>query len=153
MVAGIIGGSAFGTAMAIHLAKKGMHVKIWILEADVREAINTQHENTTFLPGFYLDENISAVSDMKELSDCEIALFVVPAPFLRSFIVANQDSIPVGVPLVALSKGTENKTLHTPDEILEDELPGKYHRWLAIISGPSFAAEGGKGQADKCVMC
>lgn len=146
MIAGVIGGGAFGTAMAIHLAKKGMQVKMWVMEDNVREAINTEHENTTFLPGFQLDEKISAVADMKELGDCEMALFVIPTPFLRSFIVANRESIPVGVPLAALSKGIENETLLTPHEILEDELPGKYHRWLAVISGPSFAAEVAKGK-------
>ena len=44
-----------------------------------------------------------------------------------------------------LHAGIEKESLRTPYEILVDELPGKYHAKLAVVSGPSFAKEIGIG--------
>merc|ERR1719461_710836 len=74
-----------------------------------------------------------------------MVLIVVPTQFLRSVMVKHRDLLPQGVPLVCCSKGIENGTLLTPFEILISELPGKYHKQLCVISGPSFAIELAKG--------
>jgi glycerol-3-phosphate dehydrogenase (NAD(P)+) len=113
----------------------------------VVNAINTKHENTVFLPGVELDHNISASDVISEaLRGAELVLLVIPTPFLRSVMVANRSTLPVGVPLVCCAKGIENHTLLCPYEILVEELPGKYHYWIAALSGPSFAEEVARGQ-------
>lgn len=45
----VIGGGAWGTALALHCARMGHDTLIWALEPDVVESINSQHENATFL--------------------------------------------------------------------------------------------------------
>jgi len=138
----VLGGGAFGTAMAQHLAVKGSQVRMWVLEQEVMESINVRHENPTYLPGFKLNERLVATSDVSEAVDgAEMLLLIIPTPFIARWIGENQRKLPWTVPLVCCSKGIEENTLRTPYEILVDELPGKYHGQLAVLSGPSFAKE------------
>lgn len=138
----VLGGGAFGTAMAQHIAKKGTKVSIWALEADVVKGINESHENKTFLPGVTLCDNVTSTSDVSEaVLGAEMLLLIIPTPFIARWLAQNQTKLPWNVPLVCCSKGIEESTLRTPYEILVDELPGKYHSQLCVISGPSFAKE------------
>lgn len=136
-----------GTALAQVLGRKGVQVTIWAREPEVVESINSEHENKTFLSGVKLSENITACGDLAQaLEGAEIVLLVIPTPFLRSVIVANRTALPVGVPILCCAKGIENDTLMCPYEILIEELPGKYHHCLSVLSGPSFAKETAEGQ-------
>jgi glycerol-3-phosphate dehydrogenase (NAD(P)+) len=145
--ASVLGGGAYGTALAQVLARKGANVKMWIREPDVVAAINSKHENTVFLPKVPLEHRITATSNIGEaLRDAQLVLLVIPTQFLRQVMVANRSTLPVGVPLVCCAKGVENETLQCPYEILIEELPGKYHHWIAALSGPSFAEEVALGQ-------
>ena len=47
----VLGGGAFGTAMANHLASKGTIVQLWAREEEVVESINSKHENSVYLAG------------------------------------------------------------------------------------------------------
>lgn len=137
----VLGGGAFGTAMAHHMAAKGTKVKMWVMEADVVESINTKNENS-FLPGFKLSTNLTATNSVQEaVKDAEIVLLIIPTPFIAQWVEQHQMELPWNVPIVCCSKGIEESTLRSPYEILVDELPGKYHAQLAVISGPSFAKE------------
>jgi len=69
---GVIGGGAWGTALAQTLAATGRGVTIWAYEAACVEAINRQNENTMFLPGVKLHASIKAASDIGRLGDCEL---------------------------------------------------------------------------------
>ena len=46
----VLGGGAWGTALALHASRMGHDVLLWALEKEVAQQINAQHENTTFLP-------------------------------------------------------------------------------------------------------
>lgn len=146
-VATVVGGGAFGTAMAQLLGRQGIETRMWVMEEPARKAINETHENTLFLPGCPLAETVKAYATLEEACEnTEIVLTVIPTPFFRRFLVANRSTFPTGVPIVLCSKGIENDTLDTPYEIAIDELPGKYAKYLACISGPSFAKEVATGQ-------
>ena len=143
----VLGGGAYGTAMAQVLGRVGTQVRMWVREAEVVEAINASRENKPFLKGVRLSENIRATQDMKQaLEGAEMVLVVVPTQFLRATMVSYRSVLPVGVPIVCCAKGIEVETLMCPYEILIEELPGKYHHHLAALSGPSFAEEVANGQ-------
>lgn len=117
------------------------------------ESINAENENKTFLAGVKLSSNITACGDLHAaLEGTELVLLVIPTPFLRSVIVANRTALPVGVPIVCCAKGIEIDTLLCPYEILYEELPGKYHGSLAVLSGPSFAKELAEGQPTSVLL-
>src|ERR1700757_2924961 len=84
----IIGGGAWGTALAIVARRAGGFPVLWARDADVVAAINQHHENRPFLPDVRLDPAITATADLgAAMEGAEAALLVVPAQFLRSVIL------------------------------------------------------------------
>eukprot|EP00002_Diphylleia_rotans_P023889 TRINITY_DN4705_c0_g1_i1.p1 TRINITY_DN4705_c0_g1~~TRINITY_DN4705_c0_g1_i1.p1 ORF type:complete len:346 (-),score=67.49 TRINITY_DN4705_c0_g1_i1:289-1326(-) len=138
----VLGGGAFGSAMAELIASNNTPVSIYARDPKTVESINTDHTNPSFLGDSKLSTLITATMSIAEcVKDTDILMICIPTPFLRDFVVKNRDLIPTGVPIVCCSKGIENNTLLTPFEILIEELPGKYHNQIAALSGPSFAKE------------
>jgi glycerol-3-phosphate dehydrogenase (NAD(P)+) len=152
-LAAVLGGGAYGTALAQVLGRKGIKVTMWARDFVVVNSINTDHENKKLLPGIILHENISATNDfVQAVTGAELVLIAIPTQFLRSVIAAHRTELPVGAPLVSLAKGIEIGTLLSPYEILVEELPGKYHGYIAVLSGPSFAAETARGQPTSVLL-
>jgi glycerol-3-phosphate dehydrogenase (NAD(P)+) len=139
MKIGVLGGGAWGTALAQVAARGGEPVTLWAREDDVVTSVNSAHENALFLPGVPLSPAIHATSDLAELADCDALLVVVPAQFLRSVLA----QLPAGNrPLVLCAKGIEAGTQKLVAEIareLHPEAP------VAVLSGPTFAHEVAEG--------
>ena len=86
---GIIGGGAWGTALAVVARRAGSNVVLWARDDDVVASINERHENPLFLPGIALDPAIIATNDIDTaMAGTEAALRVVPAQFLRGVLRA-----------------------------------------------------------------
>nr|WP_047169250.1 NAD(P)H-dependent glycerol-3-phosphate dehydrogenase [Sphingomonas sp. Y57] len=132
---GVIGGGAWGTAMAQVIASDGSDVLLWAREPEVVAAINEEHSNPIFLPVLPLSERIRATGDLAELSDCDALVVVVPAQFLGSVLaqLSRRD-----VPLVLCAKGIEAGTRRLMSEVAADAAPGAP---IAVLSGPTFAHE------------
>lgn len=140
----IIGGGAFGTAMACVVRRSGHRVRLWALERDVADAINTQHSNPHFLPGFALDHAIVATNDLAEaVRDADFIVMAVPAQHVREIAGALRPVLSRPVDLVSCSKGIERGSCALMPEVLRDMLPGAT---IAVMSGPSFAREIAIGQ-------
>jgi glycerol-3-phosphate dehydrogenase (NAD(P)+) len=146
MSVGVLGGGAFGTAMAQLMGRNNYKVKMWVRKPSTRESINERHENPVYLKGFTLSENITAKATVQEaVEGASLVIVAVPTPFLRETFAAHRDVLPTKVPIVLLSKGLENHSLMTPLEIMREELPGKYGKYICAVSGPSFANEIARG--------
>jgi glycerol-3-phosphate dehydrogenase (NAD(P)+) len=131
---GVIGGGAWGTALA-QVAAGGGETLIWAREAEVVDSINERHENITFLSGVALDPAIRAYGDIAALEDCDALLVVTPAQHMRAVL----STLPrKGMPLVLCSKGIEEPAAKLMHQVAGEEQPGSP---LAILSGPSFAHE------------
>jgi glycerol-3-phosphate dehydrogenase (NAD(P)+) len=138
----VIGGGAFGTALAEVLASNTHAVNVWVRSSAQVEEVKQFRENRRYLEGYKLNNNVKFTTDVTEaVQDAKIVLLAIPTQFLRSFLSANRSVLPVGVPIVTCAKGIELTTLQFPYDILIDELPGKYHKYFAALSGPSFAKE------------
>ena len=132
---GVIGGGAWGTALAQLLAAEGASVRLWAREAEVVAAINAEHRNPLFLPDAKLSPSLAATGALADLAACDALLVVVPVPFLRAVLA----DLPVGdAPLIFCSKGMEAGSFAFPIDIARDICPG---RPLAVLSGPTFAHE------------
>lgn len=139
MKIGVLGGGAWGTALAQVAARGGEPVTLWAREDDVVTSVNSAHENTLFLPGVSLSPTIHATSDLAALSDCDALLVVVPAQFLRSVL----SQLPAGIrPLVLCAKGIEAGTQKLVAEIARELHPDAP---VAVLSGPTFAHEVARG--------
>jgi glycerol-3-phosphate dehydrogenase (NAD(P)+) len=138
----VVGGGAWGTALALVAARAGNDVTLWAREAEVVQAINTRRENPLFLPGVTLDDGIEATTDFAELGAAKAVLLVVPTQPLRSVVSQLADALAAKVPLIICAKGIEQKTLELPTEIVAEAAPGHP---LAVLSGPSFAIDVARG--------
>ena len=139
----IIGGGAWGTGLAAEAARAGAAVTLWARDPDVVAAINRDHQNPPFLPGIQLDPRIAATGDAAvALTGADAALIVVPAQFLRGVLAQLAPLLPAGLPLLLCAKGIETGSGKTMTEVAGDIAPAAP---LAVLSGPSFAAEVARG--------
>jgi glycerol-3-phosphate dehydrogenase (NAD(P)+) len=139
---GIVGGGAWGTALATVAARAGADTLIWARESDVVDSINRDHENTMFLAGVPLAADIRATSQYADLADRDALLLVTPAQALRPVLTDLSGHLRDGVPLVVCSKGIERSSNKLMSAVLEDVLP---HANGLMLSGPSFAADVARG--------
>ncbi len=141
MSIGVIGGGAWGTALAQVLAGSE-HVLLWAREPDVVAAINTGHANPDFLPGVALSPRIRATGDLGEMAGVATWLVVAPAQHLRRVLAA----APMAhrPTLVLCAKGIEAHTHLLMAEVAADVAGADVP--VAVLSGPTFAGEVARGQ-------
>lgn len=140
--AGVIGGGAWGTALAQVCARAGLSVTLWAREAEVVETVNASHENTLFLSGVALDPRIIATDQMADLGACDLILAVAPAQHLRSVLTSLAAVARPGLPVVLCAKGVEQGSLKLMTEVAAEAIP---QAQIAVLSGPSFAGEVASG--------
>lgn len=132
---GVIGGGAWGTALAQALAGPQHEVRLWAREEEVVTAINAEHANPAFLPGIALHPAITATGELAELADAGLILAVAPAQHLDGLLRQMPSR---SQPLLLCSKGMEQVTGRLMTEVAADA------GWIgpvAVLSGPTFAHE------------
>ncbi|MFV3074059.1 NAD(P)H-dependent glycerol-3-phosphate dehydrogenase [Niveispirillum fermenti] len=139
---GVIGAGAWGTALAMAAARAGRDVVLQARETEVVEAVNNRHENSLFLPGIPLDPAIRATGSLSEAADADALLLVTPAQHLRAACRALRSDLKPGVPVIICAKGIEIETGSLMSEAAGAELGDQP---LAVLSGPTFAAEVARG--------
>jgi glycerol-3-phosphate dehydrogenase (NAD(P)+) len=139
----VIGGGAWGSALAQTAARAGAGVMLWARDPAIVDAINRDHANSVYLPGIALDPAIAATANPQvALAGAEGALIVVPAQFLRSVVGRLTPLLPPRLKLLLCAKGIETKSLKTMSEIAAELTPASP---VAVLSGPSFATEVARG--------
>ena len=104
---GVIGGGAWGTALAQIAATGERETLLWALEQEVVEAVNATRENSVFLAGVPLSPAIRATGDLAELDACDAWLVVTPAQHMRSVL---ERASGCDKPLILCAKGIEEKS-------------------------------------------
>jgi glycerol-3-phosphate dehydrogenase (NAD(P)+) len=140
--AGVIGGGAWGTALAQVCARAGLETTLWAREADVVRGVNLDRENTSFLPGVELDPSIRATGDFTDLAASDLVLAVTPAQHLRASLTAFAPHAREGLRILLCAKGIEQGSLKLMTEVLAETIP---QAQAAVLSGPSFARDVAKG--------
>jgi glycerol-3-phosphate dehydrogenase (NAD(P)+) len=132
---GVIGGGAWGTALAQVAADGGDATLLWAMEPEVVEGINADHCNSVFLDGVPLNPAITATAELADLSGCDGLLVVTPAQHMRRVLAQLP---PRRQPLILCSKGMEEPSMKSMHEVAREEQPGSP---IAVLSGPTFAHE------------
>ena len=135
MTIAVLGGGAWGTALAQVIASGDRAVTLWAREPEVVEAINGAHENALFLPGVTLSPLVRATSDLREVAEADTVLVVTPAQHMRSVL---RDLGQHGQALILCAKGIEAGSHRLLHEVAHEEHPGST---IAVLSGPTFAHE------------
>lgn len=139
---GIIGAGAWGTALAQSLAGAGREVVMWAREPETVSAINGKHENTLFLPGIKLHENIKATDSLTTAAQSDVLLITTPAQHVRATLQALKADVGDGKPFVICAKGIEIDSGLLMSQVAKEVVPtGSF----AILTGPTFASEIAEG--------
>ena len=139
---GVIGGGAWGTALAAAAARAGRRVTLWAREPEVVAAINEQHENRRFLPGIVLDPAIRATADLSEAVRADLLLLAAPAQHLAATAERVARAGRALPPAVICAKGIEQGSGALMSEAVRRAAPDLP---LAALSGPTFAREVARG--------
>lgn len=142
----VVGGGAWGTALAAHAARLDHEVMLWAREPEVVSDVNERHENRLFLEGVSLPKALRASSLPSEvLEGAEIVILVPPSAFLRNVAGVMSEHIPRTARIVIASKGIDERTLQLMTDVAADALEGRSADELCALSGPSFAREVASG--------
>ena len=133
----VLGGGAWGTALALTCARVGRDVTLWEHDAANADSLEKKRESR-FLPGVRLDDKIKVTRDLAAAADADAVLLVVPAQVVRGVVGALAPSLRAGTPLIACAKGIEDGTRKFMSEIIAECAARAVP---AILSGPSFAAD------------
>ena len=140
----VVGGGAWGSALAIHGSRSGHEVRLWIREAELVRRLVERRDNPLYLPGVRFPRAVQPCDDLAHaVQDAELVVAVVPSQYARQVYRGMRDSIAPGTPIVVATKGIEESTLALPLQVAAEELPAAGS--LAILSGPSFASEVARG--------
>jgi glycerol-3-phosphate dehydrogenase (NAD(P)+) len=137
----VIGGGAWGTALALTCARAGRKVALWEHDAANAENLAKKRESL-FLPGVRIDDAVTIVGAIGEAARAEAILLVVPAQAVRAAGKALAPLIAAHTPVIVCAKGIERGTKKFMNEVVAECMP---HAVPAILSGPSFAADVARG--------
>ncbi len=138
---GVIGGGAWGTALALTAARAGRAVKLWARDRDTVAAIDERRENPRYLPGIKLD-HVAATDSLAVALRADAIVLAVPAQATRAVATAAAPYIPAGTPLVIAAKGLEHDTDQRLSEVIAEVAP---ETRPVVLSGPGFAADVARG--------
>ena len=138
----VLGGGAWGTALAQTCARAGRSVTLWEHEPGNAEQLASKRESK-FLPGVRLDDSIKITRALGEATRADVILIVVPAQAMRAVVKALAQTMASDTPLIACAKGIEHGTHKFMTEIIAECAPKAVP---AILSGPSFAADVARGK-------
>jgi len=152
----ILGGGAWGTALALQLGRAGRTVSLWVHDPVLAAVMRRDRVNAAYLPGHTLPPNVSVTSDVGEaLAGARDVMLVVPSHHCREVLRACLPHMPhmdAAMSFCSASKGIENDSLLRVSEILADTLGEQLAGRIAVMSGPSFADEVASGHPTAVVI-
>ncbi len=135
----VIGGGSFGTVIANIVARNGYPVRFWMRSAELAAAVNRDHENARYLPGYFLHENVVAYDDMATaVSGSELIFVAVPSAHVRTVVRSMLPHVRPDVMLISLTKGIEAGSFLLMSQVLREEAP---EARVGVLSGPNLARE------------
>lgn len=149
----ILGAGSWGTALAIHLARSGRSVALWAHNPVLARELKDEHVNRTYLPGHAIPPSVRITADLGEaMGGASLVLLVVPSHHCREVLAASLPHITSRMSFCSASKGIESETLMTVSQVIGDTLGASATGRVAVLSGPSFAAEVAAGHPTAVVI-
>jgi glycerol-3-phosphate dehydrogenase (NAD(P)+) len=147
----VIGGGAWGTALAIVLAPRFERVRLWVYEDDVAQRLQAERVNVTYLPGARIPENVSATSELRiAAEDAEVVLSVMPSHHVRRVYAQMLPCLAESMMFVSATKGLETGGILRMSEVIRSV--GVFPMQVATLSGPTFAKEVARGEPTALVV-
>jgi glycerol-3-phosphate dehydrogenase (NAD(P)+) len=135
----VLGGGSFGTVIGNIIAANGHRVRLWMRNADLASEINAGRENSEYLPGYQLHENLFATALLDEaIGEADILFVAVPSKSFREVVQQVSLQLSAQTLVISLTKGIESPGFSLMSEILREELPANP---TGVLSGPNLASE------------
>lgn len=134
----IIGSGSWGTAVAVMLAENGHNILLWSHRQETTDKLITSRENTRYLPGVVIPDNVKFTSDISLCGSGDLIIMAVPSHAMRETARALSPHIKDGQLILSISKGIEEDTFYTISQIISQEIPNAN---VSVMSGPSHAEE------------
>jgi glycerol-3-phosphate dehydrogenase (NAD(P)+) len=149
----VLGAGSFGTCLAKLLADGGHQVTLWCRDPVLAETIETSRENAPYLPGFQLPPSVRVTSDTgAAVAGRQIVLGVTPSHAIREVLGPVAARLDPETLVVNASKGFEEGTLETIDQVYREILPERIAARATYLSGPTFATEIAAGLPSAIVL-
>ncbi len=159
----VIGGGSWGTALAIAMTRstRKHRIALWAHSADVVAMLAKERVNKVYLPDFPLPEEVEVTGNLEEaLKDADIVLGVMPSANAREMYRAMRPHLPAQAIVISATKGLEPQTHLRISEVIAQELTSdsgnrtmhSVRPRIAVLSGPSFAAEVAAGDPTVAVL-
>lgn len=151
----ILGGGSWGTALSVVLTRthEAHKISLWVRDAGLAESIHRARENKNYLPGQKIPDAVLVTTDAAAaLDNVEVAIGAIPAAHARSVYRQLLPHLPRGVAIVSATKGLEPGSHARMSEVISSVVPPDSSERLAVLSGPSFAAEVAAGQPTAVVL-
>ena len=140
----VIGAGSFGTALALQLARRGSHTRLWGRNAAEMTEANRMRRNPRYLADCEFPMTLVATGDIDAaLLDAEDIVIATPSHALRATVEMLKPKLRAGQGVVIACKGFEPGTGKLSHEVVADVLDASYP--YAVLSGPTFASELGRG--------
>ncbi len=136
----VLGAGAWGTALAVMLARNGHPVVLCARRRELLESLMMARENRAYLPGVAIPDGVELSGDWSEaVKRAGTVVMAVPSKHARATVTEAAKAVQPGAILVSATKGIEETTLKTMTALLAEIAPAA--RAYAALSGPGFAAE------------
>ncbi len=149
----VIGAGAWGTALAVHLARAGHAARLWVFESELLALLTKTGENPWYLPGVTLPEGVRPVGALAEaVAGADLVIVVVPSHGFRRVVTELAPHLAPTARVLSAAKGLEDERHARMSEILAAELPAPHRSRIAVLSGPTFALEVAQGRPTAAVL-
>jgi glycerol-3-phosphate dehydrogenase (NAD(P)+) len=158
----ILGGGSWGTALSVVLtrARISHEICIWVHNADLAEEIRRGRENPVYLPGISIPANVEVTNAIQQaVAGANIVVGAMPAAHSREIYLQSVSHCPPETVFVSATKGLEPASHLRMSDVLSQALkpadsviPQLHLQRIAVLSGPSFAAEASRGEPTAVVI-
>jgi glycerol-3-phosphate dehydrogenase (NAD(P)+) len=149
----VIGAGAWGTALAIQVVRAGGAPRLWVFEPDLLALMQEHRENPWYLPGVGLSPSIEPVGSLGDAATgADLVIVAVPSHALRYMVTTLVPHLDSRAVVLSATKGLETDRLARPSEVLAQVLPPGPRDRVAVLSGPTFAAEVAEGRPTAAVV-
>ena len=148
----VIGGGAWGTALAIVLAPRFERVQLWVFESDVAQRMQAERQNDVYLPGYQVADNVLITSDLgTALESADVVVSVMPSHHVRRMYTEMLPFLTSSMTFVSATKGLEVGTILRMSEVISST-GSAFPLQVAALSGPTFAKEVARGDPTALVV-
>jgi glycerol-3-phosphate dehydrogenase (NAD(P)+) len=155
----ILGAGSWGTALAVVFSRtrKTHEISLWVHSAGLAQNLRAQRENKTYLPDVTIPAAVRVTQDLSAaLADAQVVVGVMPSVHARGVYSQALPFFTTEMKFISATKGLEPATHLRMSKILEQVLlqggSGRFSPRIAVLSGPSFAAEAARGEPTAVVL-